>query len=204
MDHVIRRPQRTLTTQELETVRDTALLNLQGGLILGIIDPVPNPSPMTEDEGAWVREQVWPEFMTEIDRKYPWGFWRWSTCERGTCWNCLARRCDLCVHRQEGGPHVDDNTGWVYRAGGQGVVAKLILRPDGAPCVWWCRCPCAKDGPAPDAPARRRRRAKRSAAAKPEPGAAKADSAARTDRSAAPSRGRRAPDPADEAQYTLF
>lgn len=197
---VIRRPQRTLTPEEHETVRDTALLNFQGGLIMGIIDPVPNPSPMSEDEGAWVRARVWPEFLTEIDRKYPFGFWRWSMCERGTCWNCLAKRCDLCVHRQEGGPHVDDNTDWVHDARGRGV-AKRILRPDDEPCVWWCRCPCVKDGPAPDGPARRQRRAKQTATAKPE---AEADSAVRPDRTAAPRQGHRAPEPVDEAQYALF
>ncbi|UZI33957.1 DUF6248 family natural product biosynthesis protein [Streptomyces sp. VB1] len=165
---VIRRPQRTLTPEEHETVRDTALLNFQGGLIMGIIDPVPNPSPMSEDEGAWVREEVWPAFLTDIDRKYPFGFWRWSKCERGTCWNCFARRCDLCVHRQEGGPHVDDNTEWVRDTRGV-VVAKFILRPDGAPCVWWCRCPCAKTGPAPVRRARGRRRQKETAESGPEP-----------------------------------
>ncbi|MET9209661.1 DUF6248 family natural product biosynthesis protein [Streptomyces bacillaris] len=165
---VIRRPQRTLTPEEHETVRDTALLNFQGALIMGIIDPVPNPSPMTEDEGVWVREQVWPAFLTDIDRKYPFGFWRWSKCELGTCWNCLARRCDLCVHRQEGGPHVDDNTEWVHDTRGMGV-AKFIVRPDDAPCVWWCRCPCAKTGPAPDRPARSRRRQKGTGESGPEP-----------------------------------
>lgn len=154
---VIRRPQRTLTPEERETVHATAALNFQGGLIVGIIDPVPNPSPMSEAEGAWVRERVWPRFLTDIDGKYPWGFWRWANCERGTCWNCLSRRCDLCVHRQEGGPHVDDSTDtdWVHDSRGLGV-AKFILRPDGAACVWWCRCPCAKTGPAPDRPARGR------------------------------------------------
>ncbi|MEU6965088.1 DUF6248 family natural product biosynthesis protein [Streptomyces chrestomyceticus] len=201
MDHVIRRPQRTLTREEREIVRGTALLNLQGGLIMGIIDPVPNPSPMSEDEGAWVREQVWPEFMTEIDGKYPFGFWRWSMCERGTCWNCLAKRCDLCVHRQEGGPRVDDNTDWVYDARGRGV-AKVIVRPDDAPCVWWCRCPCAKDGPASDGSARRRRRAKQTATAKPGTEPAEAESV-RPDRTVT-RQGRRAPESLDEAQYTLF
>ncbi|MFE1130081.1 DUF6248 family natural product biosynthesis protein [Streptomyces albidoflavus] len=182
---VIRRPQRTLTPKERETVRDTASLNFQGGLLMGIIDPVPNPSPMSEDEGAWVRERVWPAFMTEIDRKYPWGFWRWTNCERGTCWNCLANRCDLCVHRQQRGPSVGGDTDSVHNAHGLGV-AKIIVRPDGAPCVWWCRCPCAKDGPAPDGPARRRREAKRAAAMQPKAGPAQEAGATRPDRSAAP------------------
>ncbi|MEU3100017.1 DUF6248 family natural product biosynthesis protein [Streptomyces sp. NPDC006967] len=107
------------------------------------------------------------------------------------------------VHRQEGGPHVDDNTDWAHDTRGRGV-AKVIVRPDDAPCVWWCRCPCAKDGPAPDGPARRRRRAKQSATAKPEEEPAQEDGAARPDRNAAPRQGRRVPEPVGEAQYTLF
>ncbi|GGY71129.1 hypothetical protein GCM10010363_60350 [Streptomyces omiyaensis] len=146
---VIRRPRRTLTPQERRTVQDVPLLNFQGALIMGLVDPVPNASPMSEAEGAWVREHAWAAHFSTVDSKYPWGFYRWATCERGVCWNCLASRCDLCVHRQKGGPDVDDNRDWVYGSTGQ-VVARLILRADDAPCVWWCRCDCAKDGPAPD------------------------------------------------------
>ncbi|MEW1552245.1 DUF6248 family natural product biosynthesis protein [Streptomyces tsukubensis] len=153
---VIRRPQRVLTDEERERVRDTALLNFQGGLIMGITDPVPNPSPMPEEAGEWVREQVWPEHFQKIERKYPHGFRRWSMCERGTCWNCLNGRCDLCVHRQKGGPDVDRNKGWVTSHQGR-TVAEFIPRPGGEPCVWWCRCACPKDGPAP---ARRTKKAK--------------------------------------------
>lgn len=198
---VIRRPQRVLTPEEHEIVRDTAALNFQGGLIMGIIDPVPNPSPMSEDEGTWVREQVWPAFLTEIDRKYPFGFWRWAMCERGTCWNCLAKRCDLCVHRQEGGPHVDDNIDWVHSTRGR-CVAKFIVRADDAPCVWWCRCPCAKD----NGPTRRRRRAKPTAPTKPDEGPATMKTGVRADRTAVPRQGHRAraSAPVDETQYTLF
>ncbi|MEV7535432.1 DUF6248 family natural product biosynthesis protein [Streptomyces hydrogenans] len=146
---VIRRPRRTLTPEERRTVQDVPLLNFQGALIIGLVDPVPNASPMPEAEGAWVREHAWAAHFSTVDSKYPWGFYRWATCERGVCWNCLANRCDLCVHRQKGGPNVDDNSDWVYGPTGQ-VVARLILRADDAPCVWWCRCPCAKNGPAPD------------------------------------------------------
>ncbi|MFF3256476.1 DUF6248 family natural product biosynthesis protein [Actinacidiphila glaucinigra] len=166
---VIRRPQRTLTPADWEIVRDTALLNLQGALIMGIVDPVPNPSPMTEEEGAWVRDHAWPGHFTGIERKYPWGFRRWSQCERGTCWNCLSNCCDLCVHRQKGGPDIDDNADWVQGLRGESV-AKLILRPGGEPCVWWCRCPCPKDGPAE----RRSRRRARVPAAPPAPAPANA------------------------------
>ncbi|MFE5715799.1 DUF6248 family natural product biosynthesis protein [Streptomyces sp. NPDC056501] len=149
---VIRRPQRTLTPEEREIVRGISNLNFQGALIMGIVDPVPNPSPMGEAEGAWVREQVWPAHLQGIERKYPFGFARWAMCERGTCWNCLAGRCDLCVHRQEGGPHVDDNIDWVRDIRGRGV-AKFIVRPGGEPCVWWCRCACPKSEPTPEGPA---------------------------------------------------
>ncbi|MFI9155664.1 DUF6248 family natural product biosynthesis protein [Streptomyces sp. NPDC053367] len=149
---VIRRPQRVLTAEERERVRDTAALNFQGALIMGIIDPVPNASPMPEEAGAWVREHVWPEHLQQIERKYPHGFARWSMCERGTCWNCLSGRCDICVHRQKGGPDVDRNQDWVTDHRGRNV-ARLIPRPGGEPCVWWCRCACPKDGPAPARPA---------------------------------------------------
>lgn len=148
---VIRRPQRTLGPQEREVVQGTALLNLHGALIMGIIDPVPNPSPMSEAEGAWVREQVWPAHFQRIERKYPWGFHRWALCERGTCWNCLAGRCDLCVHRQKGGPDIGRNTDWVHNQQGR-CIATLILRPDGGPCLWWCRCACPKDDSPPMEP----------------------------------------------------
>ncbi|MFI9214321.1 DUF6248 family natural product biosynthesis protein [Streptomyces sp. NPDC053253] len=146
---VIRRPRRTLTPEEHEVVQDVPLLNLQGALIMGLVDPVPNASPMPEAEGEWVREHAWPRHFRTIEDKYPWGFYRWSMCERGVCWNCLANRCDLCVHRQKGGPDVDDNTDWVYGPTGM-VVARLIARADERPCVWWCRCSCPKDGPAPE------------------------------------------------------
>ncbi|MGA5182900.1 DUF6248 family natural product biosynthesis protein [Streptomyces pseudogriseolus] len=155
---VIRRPQRVLTEEERERVRDTAALNFQAALIMGIIDPVPNASPMPEEAGAWVREHVWPERFHEIERKYPHGFARWSMCERGTCWNCLSGRCDICVHRQKGGPDVDSNQDWVTDHRGRNV-ARLILRPGGEPCVWWCRCACPKDGPAPARPAAKAKRA---------------------------------------------
>ncbi|WP_030390836.1 DUF6248 family natural product biosynthesis protein [Streptomyces sp. NRRL S-241] len=190
---VIRRPQRTLAPEEREIVLGISNLNFQGALIMGIVDPVPNPSPMDETEGAWVRERVWPAYLQEIERKYPFGFARWAMCERGTCRNCLAGRCDLCVHRQEGGPHVDDNTDWVRDGRGR-CVAKLILRPGGEPCVWWCRCACPKSDTPPG-----------ESAAVAESGRAPGE-AAEPPREAAPGGrrggGRRGAD--DGAQYPLF
>ncbi|NEB75991.1 hypothetical protein G3I40_12275 [Streptomyces sp. SID14478] len=148
---VLRRPQRTLSPAERAIVRRTPLLNLQGALIMGIVDPVPNASPMSEEEGSWVRSHVWPDHYQDLERKYPWGFRRWATCERGTCWNCLSGRCDLCVHRQEGSPYRDDNTDWLHNQHGR-CIAPFIPRPLGEPCLWWCRCPCAKNGPLPAKP----------------------------------------------------
>ncbi|MER7971035.1 DUF6248 family natural product biosynthesis protein [Streptomyces sp. NPDC096080] len=117
-------------------------------LHLGLVDPVPNPSPMSEEEGAWVREHAWSDYFRTLDRGYTWGFVRWSTCEKGTCWNCLAGRCEWCMDRQRGGPLVDDNKDWVHNQQGIGV-AELILRPGGETCVWQCRCLCPKAGPPP-------------------------------------------------------
>ncbi|WP_042404505.1 DUF6248 family natural product biosynthesis protein [Streptacidiphilus carbonis] len=193
---VIRRPQRTLTAEERELVRDIPLLNLQAALIMGIVDPVPNASPMGENEGAWVREQVWPGHHQVIEAKYPFGFRRWANCERGTCWNCLSGRCDLCVHRQKCGPDVDDNTDQVHNA--QGVaVAQVLLRLDDAPCAWWCRCPCPKDGPLP---------VESAPPVAAEAGPAKADSGRQTEGGSARAgrRRARAAEPADQTQGALF
>ncbi|QHC33896.1 DUF6248 family natural product biosynthesis protein [Streptomyces sp. HF10] len=171
---VIRRPQRILTPEERERVRDMPLLNLQGALIMGITDPVPNASPMPEDAGAWVREYAWPAHWQEMEDRYPFGFHRWSTCERGTCWNCLNGRCDICVHRQNGGPSVDGNREWVTNHQGR-TVAEFIPRPDGEPCVWWCRCECPKGGPAPARPATKKKPVRAgSPAAEPAPARAAA------------------------------
>ncbi|TLQ39431.1 DUF6248 family natural product biosynthesis protein [Streptomyces marianii] len=144
---VLRRPQRRLTAAEREVVARAQTLYLHRMLHLGLVDPVPNPSPMSEAEGAWVRTEVWPSFLHRIDDGYAWGFWRWSFCERGTCWNCLGGRCDNCLHRRKGRPDACDNAETVHNHRGQSV-ATLVVRPGGEPCVWWCRCPCPKDGEA--------------------------------------------------------
>ncbi|MFG2210949.1 DUF6248 family natural product biosynthesis protein [Streptomyces sp. NPDC048638] len=150
---MIRRPQRRLTAAERAVIRGVQSLNFHRMLHLGLVDPVPNPSPMSEDEGAWVREHVWPKHLHHIDDGYAFGFWRWAMCERGTCWNCLSGRCEWCMHRQKGRPDACDNTEAVFSLRGR-KVATLILRPSGEPCVWWCRCPCTKEdaSPAMDTP----------------------------------------------------
>ncbi|MFW5415053.1 hypothetical protein J0910_00465 [Nocardiopsis sp. CNT-189] len=149
------RPQRVLTEKELEVVCGIDLLTLHKCLLLGIVDPVPNLSPMSEDEGAWVREHVFSPHHRFVERGYPWGFWRWSYCEKGTCWNCLSDRCDICVHRQQGRPDVCDNTDHLLAFDGR-ALAQVIRRPDGRPCAWVCRCPCPKTGPAPPPPWKRK------------------------------------------------
>ncbi|MFE6305004.1 DUF6248 family natural product biosynthesis protein [Nocardiopsis sp. NPDC057823] len=142
----MKRPQRILTEEEWEHVRDTPALTLHKALILGLVDPVPNPSPMPEEAGAWVREHVWPRWIRVIDDPYPWGYWRWSNCERGSCWNCINGRCDICVHRQKGGPDTDSHPDIVHALDGRHLAP--LLRPDDNPvCTWLCRCPCPKTGP---------------------------------------------------------
>ncbi|MGP3777015.1 DUF6248 family natural product biosynthesis protein (plasmid) [Streptomyces sp. SDT5-1] len=151
---VLRRPQRTLTADEAAQIgrfKRSSLLNFYGAKHMGILDPVRNPSPMSEDEGAQVRETVWPKHLQVLEDRYVWGFF-WSMCERGTCWNCLSGDCGGCLHRNKGGPHACDNTEIVYWPNGQRA-ADLILRPGGEECVWWCRCPCLKFGAPPGAPA---------------------------------------------------
>ncbi|MFF3265296.1 DUF6248 family natural product biosynthesis protein [Streptomyces sp. NPDC002932] len=170
---VIRRPQRILTPEERERVRDMPLLNLQGALIMGITDPVPNGSPMPEEAGAWVREHAWPAHFQPTEERYPFGFRRWSNCERGTCWNCLNGRHDICVHRQQGGPSVDANRDWVANHQGR-TVSEFIPRPGGELCVWWCRCECPKDGPAPARPTAKTKRAPAGPPAAPAPAPAAA------------------------------
>ncbi|MFI0406635.1 DUF6248 family natural product biosynthesis protein [Actinomadura sp. 3N508] len=142
-----------LDTIDWERLRALPALCLHRTLLLGLADPVPMPSPMSEAEGAWVREHVWPAAMRGLDAGYPFGFHRWCLCQHGTCWNCLNRRCDLCVHRQQRGPDVDDRDPSHWITGPRGaVIAPIVLREGQQPCRWVCRCPCAKTGPAPRNP----------------------------------------------------
>lgn len=58
----------------------TTLLRLMGASIMGILDPVPSsvPSPMTDDEAAWVRASAWTKGLRRIEDAYPRGFFRWA------------------------------------------------------------------------------------------------------------------------------
>ena len=127
-----------------EHVSTTPLLRLHGALIMGIIDPVLMPSPMSEEEGAWVRQNAWTKWLREIEDVYPYGFHRWCDCQRGTCWNCLNKRCDICVHRQTPlKPEADAGTITDRRGY---VAARIVHRPEQRPCRWVCKCPCEQRG----------------------------------------------------------
>ncbi|MEV1177519.1 DUF6248 family natural product biosynthesis protein [Nonomuraea sp. NPDC049784] len=136
-----------------EHVSKTPLLRLHGALILGIVDPILMTSPMREEEGAWVRAHAWTRGIRAVDDVYPYGFWRWCSCQSGTCWNCLSKRCDLCVHRQAP-PKVDSDAGAITDRKGY-VVALIIHRPEQRPCRWVCKCP-HRGGVAPVVQGRRR------------------------------------------------
>ncbi|MER6626220.1 DUF6248 family natural product biosynthesis protein [Streptomyces sp. NPDC000931] len=145
------RPQRKLTDADWRYVFSFSGLRLHGALIMGVVDPVPHPagSPMSDEDAAWVREHAWTPALREIDASYPWGL-EWSACEQGTCWNCLVSgRCDLCVHRQHGGPETETDLGAVTDRSGC-VVARIVHAPDQTPCQWLCRCPCEQAGAHPD------------------------------------------------------
>lgn len=60
----------------------TTWLRYVGASITGILDPVPSqaPSPMTAEEGAWVRANAWTKALRKIDDAYPYGFLRWCSC----------------------------------------------------------------------------------------------------------------------------
>ncbi|WP_435109763.1 DUF6248 family natural product biosynthesis protein [Nocardiopsis synnemataformans] len=149
------RAQRILTEDEWAHVRRTPHLRLIGSLIMGIVDPVDLPSPldepMSEEDAAWVREHAWTPGLRAIERVYPWGFHRWCSCQRGTCWNCLNYRCDICVHRQLGGAQVDTGAGVITTGAGY-VAGELLHHEKQAPCRWLCRCPCDKTSSADPAP----------------------------------------------------
>ncbi|MFD6097182.1 DUF6248 family natural product biosynthesis protein [Nocardiopsis flavescens] len=151
MNAVPGRPPRPLTPELWAELRTVDLLTLHRMLHLGIADAVRNPSPMNEEEGAWVRAHAFAPHLAVIEQGYPHGYTAWTNCEKGRCWNCMANRCDLCLHRVQGEPSVapGDETEFVYAP--SGMVARLLVRPAGTPCVWKCRCPCPEP-PAPTNP----------------------------------------------------
>lgn len=148
----------TAPVVDWERLRALPSLCLHRTLLLGLANPVKMPSPMSEAEGAWVRAHVWTPAMRDLDAGYPYGFYRWCSCQHGTCWKCLSNRCDLCVHRQHGGPNVDPlaPSGWIHGTRGN-VLARIVVRDGEQPCRWVCACPCAKTGPAPAPPPRKHR-----------------------------------------------
>lgn len=122
----------------------TTRLRHIGAAIMGILDPIPSttPSPMTEEEGAWVRTHAWTKGLRKIDDAYPHGFHRWCSCERGICPGCASGHHDRCVSAQ--GPRVDEHADTLTDAHGF-VVAVIRYGPDQRPCRWLCPCPHPAD-----------------------------------------------------------
>jgi hypothetical protein len=117
----------------------TTWLRYVGASIMGILDPVPSPvpSPMSEEEGAWVRAHAWTKALRKIDGAYPHGFHRWCSCEAGTCHPCGSGHHDQCVSVD--GPRVDEHAGTITDRRGF-VVAVIRYGPDQRPCRWVCPC----------------------------------------------------------------
>jgi len=120
-------------------MKKTTWLRFVGASIMGILDPVPStvPSPMTEEEGAWVRANAWTKGLRKIEDAYPCGFHRWCSCERGICHPCGSGHHDQCV--SPGGPRVDKDAGTMTDRGGF-VVAVIQYGAGERPCRWVCPC----------------------------------------------------------------
>ncbi|MGW7570766.1 DUF6248 family natural product biosynthesis protein [Streptomyces tendae] len=127
----------------------TTRLRHIGAAIMGILDPVPStvPSPMTEEEGAWVRAHAWTKGLRKIEDAYPHGFHRWCSCERGICTGCTSGHHDRCI--SAGRPRIDEHADTITDAQGF-VVAVIRYGPGQRPCRWICPCthPAAVEEPA--------------------------------------------------------
>ncbi|MBQ0953847.1 DUF6248 family natural product biosynthesis protein [Streptomyces sp. RK76] len=125
----------------------TTWLRYVGASIMGILDPIPAalPSPMSDEEGAWVRANAWTTALRRIDTAYPHGFHRWCSCERGTCHPCRSGHHDQCISAN--GPRVDEDAGTMTDRDGF-VVAVIRYRSGERRCRW--NCPCIHTAPAGD------------------------------------------------------
>jgi hypothetical protein len=117
----------------------TTWLRYVGASIMGILDPIPAalPSPMSDEEGAWVRANAWTKALRRIDAAYPHGFHRWCSCERGTCHPCRSGHHNQCVSTN--GPRADKDAGTMTDRDGF-VVAVIRYRSGERPCRWVCPC----------------------------------------------------------------
>lgn len=117
----------------------TTWLRHIGASILGIVNPVPSTtaSPMSEEDGAWVRANAWTKGLRLIEDAYPRGFHRWCSCERGICIPCGSGKHAECVSAQ--GPRLDKDAGTVTDQRGF-VVALIQYRPNERPCRRLCPC----------------------------------------------------------------
>ncbi|MGW4951482.1 DUF6248 family natural product biosynthesis protein [Streptomyces parvulus] len=118
----------------------TTRLRHIGAAIMGILTPIPSTvlSPMSEDEGAWVRARAWTKGLRTVEDAYPHGFHRWCSCERGICPGCDSGHHNRCV--SAAGARVDKDAGTITDSQGF-VVAVIRYGPGQRPCRWLCPCP---------------------------------------------------------------
>ncbi len=107
--------------------------------ILALCEPIPLsvPSPMSQQEAAWVRSHAWTPVLRRIEEAHPSGFHRWCTCERGRCHPCRAGYHDQCPGTR--GPVLDDRLGTVTDRAGV-MIAAVRSVPGQRPCRWVCSC----------------------------------------------------------------
>ena len=144
MSDVALMPRRRGPELPLSAGRPVTLLRLHAAAILAIREPIPSvvPSPMSEEEAAWVRAKAWTAPLRKIDDSYPHGYYRWCDCERGVCTNCVGGRHHNCATRN--GPRggiesITDARGY--------VLAKVITAWGRRGCSWICPCECPPTSP---------------------------------------------------------
>lgn len=111
---------------------------------------------MTEDDAAWIREQVWTDGMRRVEFEVWPGYYSRCECQRDICYSCDRGAHEMCnaIPRQSDEGMIADKTG-VHPACFKDPYEHVTI--DGAPkattvaqvwladriCRWSCQCACA-------------------------------------------------------------
>ncbi|MFF5011493.1 DUF6248 family natural product biosynthesis protein [Streptomyces phaeochromogenes] len=124
----------------------TTRLRFVGASIMGTLDP--DLSPVSEEEGAWVRANPWTKGLRRVEDAYPRGFHRFCSREASTCHPCASGHHDQCI--SAGGSRVDEDAGNMTDRGGTGWEELRAARP-GQPTIRPCSLPPWRQRSAPAA-----------------------------------------------------